>query len=371
MEPDLTEIEERFVLEAVQSRWISSIGKFVDRFEQEFAEYCDVPYAVGVCNGTAALHLALRCAGVGPGDEVIAPSLTFVATAAAICHAGAEPVFVDCDSRNGTMSVEAVDQAISARTKAIIPVHLYGHPADMDLVLALAAERDLVVVEDAAEAHGACYKGRKVGGLGDMGVFSFYGNKLLTTGEGGMITTRDSEVYRRLKFLRDHAMDPERRYWHSEIGFNYRMTNLQAAVGCAQLARVDEIMRRRVRILELYRRGFERDGVDVVINASSEWASCAIWLICLVLPKRYHSEDRDRICRELKSLGIDTRPYFVPNHMLPPYTSFRAVGLEGDMCVLNNSVSLSERGLNLPSSSSLADEDINRVISAVRQALAC
>src|SRR5581483_381212 len=227
-EPDIGPLERKYVLDAVRSGWVSSLGRYVIEFERRFAEFCETREAVSTCNGTAALHLALASLGIGPGDEVVVPALTFVASASAVVYTGARPVFADVDESTWCVSAETIARALSPRTRAIIVVHLFGQPADMDPILALGARRRIRVIEDAAEAHGALYRGRKVGGIGDVGVFSFYGNKIVTTGEGGMLVTGDRTLAERARFLRDHAMSPSRRYYHPEIGYNYRLTNLQA-----------------------------------------------------------------------------------------------------------------------------------------------
>ena len=240
-EPDIGKLEEELVMQAVRSGWVSSLGKFISEFETGFSSFCNANYSSAVSNGTTALHLALISRGIGPGDEVIIPSMTFVATASAVLHAGAIPVFADCVDDTGILDNLAVEKAISNKTKAIIAVHLYGHPSDMDQLMKLSEDNNLFLLEDAAEAHGALYKGRKVGSLGHMATFSFYGNKIMTTGEGGMVLSSSSDDDKRIRFLRDHAMDPNKRYWHSEVGYNYRMTNLQAALGVAQLQRFNEV----------------------------------------------------------------------------------------------------------------------------------
>lgn len=368
-EPDLGPLEEQFVLSAVKSGWVSSIGEYIMQFEKEFALFCDTSYGVSVCNGTVALHLALKAADIGPGDEVIVPALTFVATAAAVCHAGATPVFVDCEAEIGTLDIEAVSRALTPRTKAIIPVHLYGHPVDMDPLLELARSHKLLVIEDAAEAHGALYRGRIVGGLGDMATFSFYGNKILTTGEGGMVTTKDDAIHSRLRILRDHAMDPNRRYWHPEIGYNYRMTNVQAALGVAQLQRYEEISGKRRKVLEAYRSAFAGKEEAVIINPHSDWAEPATWLICALLPEGTSAEKRDLICGKLRQQGFDSRPYFIPLHHMPPYRTFRSVAANGgkELIVSDN---LAARGFNLPSSTCLSEDVVNNISSALLHAIA-
>src|SRR6266849_8650115 len=236
--PSIGEEEMANVMEAMRSGWISSLGAFIGQFERDFAAVCGVAHGVAVANGTTALHLALVAAGVGPGDEVIIPSLTFVATANVVHYCGATPMFADSDPETWQLDPAKLEARITPRTRAIIPVHLYGHPCDMDAILELSARRGLAVVEDAAEAHGAEYRGRRVGAVGTVGCFSFYGNKIITTGEGGMCVTDDAALAERLRLLRDHGMDPKRPYWHEVVGYNYRMTNLQAAVGVAQVKRL-------------------------------------------------------------------------------------------------------------------------------------
>ncbi len=317
-EPDVGALEEKYLVQAFRSGWISSLGEYVTAFEETFADFCEVEYGVAVSNGTVALQLALLAANVGPGDEVIVPPLTFVATAAAVRHVGATPVFVDCEPEIGTMSPGALANAMTARTKAIIPVHLYGHPADMDPIMEFANKQGLVVIEDAAEAHGARYKGRKVGSIGHMATFSFYGNKLITTGEGGMVVTSSPDLAARIRLLKDHAMDPARRYWHQEVGFNFRMTNLQAAIGCAQIERFDEIIGKRRGILASYREAFAEDS-EIVINPSMPWAEPVPWQVCVLLPSKYTDIKRDSLMLALKSELIDSRPYFNMLCDMPPY----------------------------------------------------
>jgi len=248
-EPSITQKEISYVTDAVKSGWVSSLGYYIFEFEKKFAEFIGTKYALTTSNGTTALHLTLASLGIKEGDEVIIPDLTFVATANAVAYTGAKPIIVDVEEDIWCIDPDSIRKSITPKTKAIIPVHLYGHSADMDEIIKISNEYGLHVIEDAAEAHGAEYKGKKVGSLGKCGVFSFYGNKIITTGEGGMITTDDEKLYERAKFLRDHAMNKEKRYWHSEIGFNYRITNLQAALGLAQLERIEEFLDKRGRYL--------------------------------------------------------------------------------------------------------------------------
>ncbi len=356
-EPDIGELEVRYVTEAVRSGWVSSIGPFVERFESDFAKFCQVKHAIAVSNGTTALHVALLALGVGPGDEVIIPDLTFVATGNAVLYCGAKPVLVDVSPDTWCIDPAEVEKAITTRTKVILPVHLYGHPADMDALLALARPRKIAVLEDAAEAHGAKCRGKVVGGIGDIGCFSFYGNKILTTGEGGMVTTNDDHLAARVRFLKDHAMDPKRRYFHPEVGYNYRMTNIQAALGCAQLERADELLAKRRGVMDAYREGLA--GLDgVQLNPHASWADPVPWMVCLV-------QDRvpaDVLAARLRDQGIDTRPFFVPMHELPTFRSALALALpQADR--------LAGRGLNLPMAASLDADCVSGILRPVRSAL--
>jgi perosamine synthetase len=367
-EPDLGPLEEQLVLEAVRSGWVSSIGAFVTEFEEEFAAFCGAKHGVATSNGTTALHLLLAAAGIGEGDEVVVPSMTFVATAAAVRHAGATPVFADCDPVTGTLDPAAVGRAIGERTKAIIVVHLYGHPADIDPLLAIARSRGVFLFEDAAEAHGARYRGRVVGSLADAACFSFYGNKVITTGEGGMVVCDHPALLARLQFLRDHAMDTERRYWHPEVGFNYRLTNPQAALGVAQLRRFPEITASRQRVFDTYRAAADAAGLDLAFNPQHPWAQPIPWLVCAVLPRDAAPSRRDELMMQLRGLGVDTRPYFIPLHLLPPYERCRRYAADGSG-ELACTESLAARGFNLPSSGKISEADVHRVVGALSELL--
>lgn len=360
-EPDLGALEERYVLEAVRSGWVSSIGAFVDRFERGFADYCGTRHAVVVCNGTAAIHLCLVAREIGPGDEVIVPNLTFVATASAVRHAGASPVLVDVDPETFCLDPQLVEMAVTPRTRAIIPVHLFGHPANMTALRRIADRSGLFLLEDAAEAHGAAWEGRRVGGLGDAATFSFYGNKVLTTGEGGCITTNDDTLAERVRFLKDHAMSRERRYFHPEVGYNYRMTNVQAALGCAQLERAHEILERKAQLLAWYREALR--GADVRLNPSKAPAEPICWLVVALLGRGGEAE-RDQLIARFKAAGIDTRPFFVPLSQMPPYADCRLH--RGSQDVASQ---VARRGICLPSSTRLSREAVARVASVLTESL--
>jgi len=354
--PWLPESARRYVLDCVDSGWISSLGKYVPRFEEELARFCEARHAVATANGTVALHLALAVLGIGAGDEVLVPDLTFVASANAVLYTGATPVLVDVDPATWGIDPDDVRRKLTPRTRAIMPVHLYGRPVDLDPLLAIAGEHGLDVVEDAAEAHGARYKGRRVGALGRIGAFSFYGNKIFTTGEGGAVVTNDPHLAARAAFLRDHAMDPQRRYYHAEVGFNYRMTNIQAALGCSQLEHAEEILARRRALAEAYDAGLA--GIRGLAAAVPQpWEEGICWMYSVLVEPAF-GLDRDAVCVALRARGIDSRPFFVPLHEMPPYRA------DGPFPVASR---LARQGINLPSGTALTGEEISTVCLALRE----
>lgn len=354
--PLIGERELRYVTDAVLSGWISSQGKYIGKFEQDFASFCGTAHAVVVSNGTVALHLALTAAGVGPADEVIVPALTFAATAAAVRHCHATPVFADVESDSWNIDPDQIESLITPKTKAIIPVHLYGTPCRMDRIMEIAKRRGLIVIEDAAEAHGADYQGSRVGSIGRMGCFSFYGNKIITTGEGGAITTNDAGLAAKLRMLRDHGMSPTRRYWHDCVGFNYRMTNLQAAIGVAQLERWDEIIGAKEKIRQFYLTHLTRTGVTTQRNPTGGKSVC--WLYTLLITPGIFGCSRTQLLERLKAAGVDGRPLFFPLPAMPPYF------VEDWENKFFQASRISRDGLSLPSSVDLTDEQLRRVASA-------
>jgi perosamine synthetase len=359
--PDLGGSEERYVVDAIRSSWISSTGPYVERFESEFASFCESRVSISVANGTVALHLALLALDVSPGDEVIVPSLTYVATANAVRYVGADPVFVDVDPDTWCLDPGAVAEAITPRTRGIIAVHLYGHPADMDAVNAIAHRHDLWVVEDAAEAHGARYKGRPTGNLGTVGTFSFYGNKILTSGEGGALTVTDEELERRIRLYRGQGMDPRRRYFFPVIGYNYRLTNVACAILCAQLERWPEISERRGRVFAKYRELLSAvDGIG--LQPAAEWATPAPWLFCITVDEGRFGVSRDQLAAALEAAAIETRPFFFPLHRLPPYE--HGPGAGRPLPVTDH---LAQTGMNLPTFSRMTESDVERVVSAIQR----
>ena len=360
-EPTLGGNELKYVQQAVETNWISSAGGFIRDFEARFAEECGAKYGIACANGTVALHLALATLGLQPGDEVILPTFTMIATINAVTYCGATPVLVDNEPTFWQMDVEDVARKITPRTKAIIPVHIYGHPVDMDALNALACEHDILVIEDAAEAHGAEYKGRRTGGLGAAAAFSFYGNKILTTGEGGMITTNDQDIARLAWNLRDHAFSSERHFWHKFVGFNYRMTNLQAAVGLAQVERLDELVAARRRNAALYT-SLLRDIPGIITPPEAEWAKNVFWMYGIMVERNAYGMNRDELRRVLADNGIETRTFFIPMHCQPVYWKT----FKGQRFPVAER--LCRDGFYLPSSSSLTVGEIERVAAVISSA---
>jgi perosamine synthetase len=355
--PDLTGAEERYVLDAIRSTWISSSGQYVRQFEAMFAQTCDTKSAVSINNGTAALHLAVVALGLQPGDEVIVPSLTYVATANAVHYAQGVPVFVDVDPSTWCLDPRKIEAALSPRTKGIIPVDLYGHPADMDPINEIASRFGLWVIEDAAEAHFAQYKGRSTGGLSTAGVFSFYGNKIVTSGEGGAITTNDPELDARLRLLKNQGMDPQRRYFFPVVGYNYRLTNIACALLCAQLERREQLQQRRLAIYDRYRRHLQ--GVrGIGLQPAAPWARVTPWLFCVTIEPEF-GRTRDEVMSLLQEAGIETRPFFIPIHQLPPYHGSRG----SEACP--ETERLAGSGLNLPTFTGMTEVQIDRVCATL------
>lgn len=360
--PDLSGNEERYVVEAIRSSWVSSTGSFVERFEREFAALCETKAAIGVCNGTVALHLALLALDVRPGDEVLVPALTYIATANAVRYVGAEPVFVDVDPETWCIDPGLIEDAITPRTRGIIPVHLYGHPADMDAVNHLAGVHGLWVVEDAAEAHFARYKGRVVGGLSRVGTFSFYGNKIVTCGEGGALTLTDPHLELRIRTLRGQGMDPKRRYYFPVTGHNFRLTNLACALLSAQLERHEQIIARRRRIFDEYEAALgEVPGLE--FQPIAPWATPAPWLFNVVVEPEF-GLSRDDLIRLLAEKDVETRPFFLSLHGLPPFREASRARREH----LPEAERLSANGMSLPTHSGLTERDIERVCGLIQGA---
>ncbi|HMA73202.1 MAG TPA: DegT/DnrJ/EryC1/StrS family aminotransferase [Xanthobacteraceae bacterium] len=361
-QPILDGRELEYVMECLHSTRISSIGRFVDEFERALADYCGVRHAVATCNGTAALHLSLVALGIGPGDEVIVPTLTYVATANAVRYCNATPVFVDCDPLTLNLDPTAVAARITSRTRAVIPVHLYGHPADMAPIMKLAVQHGLAVIEDAAEAIGARYRGQQVGGIGTCATFSFYGNKIVTTGEGGAVTTNDDTLAKLLRTYRGQGMDPERRYFFPIVGFNYRMPNIVAAIGVAQMERIEQHLGLRKAVAAGYRKRLGALAPRIVLPTAEDWADHAWWMFTIMLTDRA-TIGRDAVMRRLEDCSIETRPVFYPLHTMPPYREYGAGAFP-------NSEQCAARGINLPTHGGLTEADLDYICSVLGEILA-
>ncbi len=360
-EPTLAGNEMKYVQQAVETNWISSAGSFIRDFEANFAEVCRTKYGIACANGTVAMHLAMATLGLEPGDEVIIPTFTMIATANAVTYCGAKPVLVDQEPTYWQMDIDQIADKITPRTKAIVPVHIYGHPVDMDPLMELADKHGIKVIEDAAEAHGAEYKGRRAGGLGHAAGFSFYGNKIITTGEGGMITTNDRELAQLAWNLRDHAFSNERHFWHKFVGFNYRMTNLQAAVGLAQVEQLDNFTdARRNNAAEYTQRLATIPGITTPPEAP--WAKNVFWMYGILVNAEEYGMNRDELRRVLADNGIETRTFFIPMHCQPIYWE----QFKGERYPVAEQ--FCRDGFYLPSASSLTLGEIEYVTDVIREA---
>jgi perosamine synthetase len=356
--PLLGEREVELVTQCIRSTWVSSIGPQVQEFERKFAGFCDSKFGVATNSGTTALHLALVGLKIKKGDEVILPTFTMIASPNAVEYTGAKIVLVDADPKTWNMAVDDVEGQISDHTKAIMAVHIYGHPTDMRPLIELAEKYDLAIVEDAAEAHGAEYLGKRTGSLGDVGSFSFYSNKIITTGEGGMNTTDDGDLADRMAWLRAHAFGRGgKHFWHEELGYGYRMTSLQASMGIAQMERIGEMVERRRNHARLYNEllsSLEED--KITLPPEEKWAKNVYWMYSILVK---NNVIRDELMQSLEKAGIETRTFFYPIHNQPYYSSrfqHQRFPVAED---------LSRRGLNLPSGNGLTEEEITYVSEKV------
>jgi perosamine synthetase len=371
-EPLLGKQEMENAMECLRTGWISSAGKFLEAFEEAWASYCGMRYGVAVSNGTTALQVAIACVGLEPGDEVILPTFTIISCAQAVTYNGGIPVLVDSDPRTWCMDIRQISAKITPRTRVIMPVHIYGHPVDMDPILALAEQHGLEVVEDAAEAHGAEYLSRRTtangtwhrcGGMGDISVFSFYANKLVTTGEGGMVLTNDPKIAKRARSLRNLCFRPEKRFYHTELGYNFRLTNLQAAVGLAQIERMPEIVSKKRRIGETYTRRLERIP-GITLPVEELWARQVYWMYGLVLDESTGLDATD-FGRLLRDEGVETRPFFLGMHEQPVFID-RGL-FRGERYPVAER--LARQGLYLPSGLALTEAQLDEVCRAVEKIL--
>ena len=352
--PDLKGNEFNYLADAFLSTWISSSGEYINNFEKGFSKYCTANHGVAVSNGTVALHLAMKALGIGSGDEVIIPDLTFAATINAVLHANATPVIVDIDENDWTISSTEIQKAITPKTKVIIPVHIYGQPCDMDAIMNIAKKHKLFVIEDCAEAHGSEYKGKKVGSFGDISCFSFFGNKVITTGEGGMCITNSAALDEKMRILRDHGMSKTKKYWHEEVGFNYRMTNLQAAIGLAQLERIDEILNWRSQLEKNYREEL-KDIKQIKFQAILPDRDKITWLVSILV----ENNQRNDVLKSLNEINIDARPFFYSLSEMEIYKEY--------LFSNEKSLSISKCGINLPTNPSVSEDTIQRIKSNLSQ----
>lgn len=351
-QPDLGGNVKKYVNECIDTSWISSRGRFVGEFETRFAERIGVAHAASVSNGTVALHLALLALGIGPGDEVIVPTLTYIASANAVTYTGATPVFVDSERATWQIDPEDVRRHITPRTRAIMPVHLYGQACDMDALTDIAREHRVFLVEDCAEAFGTFYKGQHVGTFGDIATFSFFGNKTITTGEGGMVVSNDKTLIERARHIKGQGLAAHREYWHDVVGYNYRMTNIQAAIGLAQLERADEFIARKRALAERYRSALRHLPLEVHAEAPNTVHS--YWMVSILVQ---NAEKRDALRRHLAEAGIETRPVFYPLHTMPIYAkNYRKHDVAED---------LAWRGINLPSWPGITDIQVERIAKVI------
>lgn len=363
-EPMLAGNELKYVTEAVSTGWISSSGKYVTEFENQFAEYCGCKYGIAVCNGTIALHLALIGLGIGKGDEVIVPTFTMIASAFAVCYTGAKPVFVDADKDTWNIDVKKIEEKITSKTKAIMPVHIFGKMCDMDAIHALAKKYNLYVLEDAAEAHGASYHGVKAGASSDIAAFSFFANKNITTGEGGMVVTNNKEFYDRARYFKNvcFPLDGPRNYQHEDIGYNYRMSNVVAAIGLAQVEKADDYKEIRIRNHQLYKKYLS--DVPGILFQSEPDKDCidVCWMNTIVIDPAKYGHHKDELIAHLKENEIDTRLLFTGMHKQKAMMDY-GCDCSGEYPVCEW---LTENGFYLPSSSSLTEEQIIFISKVIR-----
>lgn len=361
-EPLLGKEELEYITDCIKSGWISSKGSYIEKFEEAFSRFCGVRYGVTATNGTNAIHLALAALDIGRGDEVILPTFTMIATAYAVLYTGAKPVFVDSEDRTWNMDVSSLPVLINKRTKVLLPVHIYGHPVDMDPLLDIARRHNLFVVEDAAEAHGAEYKGRRCGSLGDLGCFSFYANKIITTGEGGMVVTDKKRLSERLRSLKDLAHSPKKRFLHFELAYNYRMTNMQAAIGLAQMKRIKFLIEKKRNMARLYRK-YLKDIKGLRLPNEMAWAKNVYWMYAVLIEDDF-GISRDGLMVKLAKEGIGTRSFFVPMHQQPVFKKLGIIDKRKKYPVADY---IAKKGLYLPSGLTLKEEQAIEVCDKIRK----
>lgn len=355
--PHLSGNEKKYVMDCMDTTWISSNGKYINEFESSFAKWMGSRHALTCCNGTVALHLPLLALGVQAGDEVLVPTFTYIATANAVRYCGAKPVMVDCLPDTWNIDPTDAERKITPKTKGIIPVHLYGNPCELDAIMALAKKHSLFVLEDAAECHGATFNGKKAGTFGEAGVFSFFGNKIITTGEGGMIVTDNNDLAAKMRLLKGQGMDPNRRYWFPITGYNYRMTNIEAAIGLAQLENVEDHIAAHHRVAGWYS-DLLKDAADYFVPQKQTAGAVSVWWMYSGLLTRKSKISRDALMAALAADGIETRPLFYPMHIMPAFYDEKAD------CPVSEDISA--RGINLPTHALLTRDDVEYICSRLK-----
>ena len=357
LQPDIGDEEINNLLECANTGWISSQGRFIKEFEVDFSGYLNGGHAVAVSSGTAALQLGMLALDIGANDEVIVPNFTFGASINAIIHVGAIPVLVDVDPETWTLSLKAIEAAINKNTKAIMPVHLYGQSAHIDEINKIAKNNNLHIVEDCAEALGGTYKKRLIGRDGDATCFSFFANKLITTGEGGMVVFKDKKTADKAKIMRDHGMSPQKKYWHEFAGVNFRMTNMQASIGVAQLKKINHFLLKRKNVFQRYDKHFKSNS-QLLLLPKNSWSENSYWLYTLVVSE-FTEKKRDKLLKALSDRGIDARPGFYPLHKMPPYQKYS----NGSDYPISSFLGTST--INLPSSPGLTFDEIDHIAQIV------
>lgn len=352
-QPNLTGNEKQYVVECLDSTWISSKGKFINKFENNFSKFTGIKNSVAVSNGTVALHVALLALGIGKDDEVIVPTFTYIASVNSIHYTGAKPVFVDSNPLTWQIDTKKIEEKISSKTKAIMAVHIYGHPCEMEDILTIANRHKLFIIEDCAEAIGTFYNGKHAGSFGHISTFSFFGNKAITTGEGGMVCTNDDNLSDLSTRIKGQGLAKNQEYFHDIIGYNYRMTNICAAIGCAQLERIDKILINKRRVAQNYIDGLK--GLPIEFHKEIGNVKHSYWMFTILVKSE---NQRSELRNYLKENGIETRPTFHPVHTMPMYNTIEKFEIADD---------LGSRGINLPSYPDLSDSDINFITDRIKE----
>ncbi len=360
-EPYLTGKEIKNVMDCVKSNWISSGGKYIRKFEEGFSQYCGQKYGIATTNGTTALHLALASLPLKPGDEIIMPTFTIASTAFAALYCGLKPVFVDIYPDTWNINPDKIEEKITKRTKVIMPVHIYGHPCGMKEISRIAKKYKLFIVEDAAEVHGAEYKGKKAGSFGHLSCFSFYANKIITCGEGGMVVTSNKKLAEKCQRLKNLGFVKKKRFWHQEMGFNYRMTNIQAAIGLAQLEHIEQLVEKRRRNAKIYN-SMLSDVSGLTLPVEKDGVKNVYWMYSLLIDKNF-GMSRDRLRKRLNEVGVDTRAFFIPMHQQPVLKEL-GINIKGKYPVAD---AISRKGLYLPSGSGLKRKEIEYICECIKK----